>query len=287
MEKGIDAWYDDWEISGGDSLRRKIELGIKESGFFLAFLSENSLNSEWVQTELDAALVKTIEGRMQLVPVLLNVRLDSVSYILRSRRCINLYDYNRGLNQIIDTCHGHSNKPSLGEAPARVTHSSLDLSPNASTLAVLLSTIAEFGANRFEFFDTSEIQKSLEFSDQQMEDSLDELVEQGMLEFPAGSRSVTPQNRLFWIVDVYTQGWDVQDDAHSVAVAMVNIDEEGSRLLSMIEIAENLNWPARRLNPAASLLDANEKCKSFSTTGSHPFIYTYLQVVPATRRFIR
>jgi hypothetical protein len=55
---GVDVWYDEWEIPPGESLRKKIfEDGISSCDVFFVYLTPNSIDSVWVQRELDSALV--------------------------------------------------------------------------------------------------------------------------------------------------------------------------------------------------------------------------------------
>src|SRR3989338_1725495 len=82
-DKGIDVWYAEWEIKAGDSLRRKIDEGIDRASHFLVLLSGNSLKSGWVQTELDAGMVKRISGACRLVPILFGIKDDDVPATLR------------------------------------------------------------------------------------------------------------------------------------------------------------------------------------------------------------
>ena len=56
-QSGIDVWFDKWEILPGDSLIQKIfEEGLSDTNAFIVLLTENSIQSRWVQQELDAAL---------------------------------------------------------------------------------------------------------------------------------------------------------------------------------------------------------------------------------------
>jgi TIR domain len=41
----ISLWFDKWEIKVGDSIARKINEGIKQSGYLLLILSSNSIKS--------------------------------------------------------------------------------------------------------------------------------------------------------------------------------------------------------------------------------------------------
>lgn len=61
---GIDVWYDEWEIPVGDSIRKKIfEDGIPNCDAFFVYLSDYSVDSYWVQKELDSAIFKDSEER--------------------------------------------------------------------------------------------------------------------------------------------------------------------------------------------------------------------------------
>jgi hypothetical protein len=59
----IEAWYDDWEIPPGASLRAKIfEEGIPRCDLFLVYLTGHSAHSKWVAEELDAAFVRNFKS---------------------------------------------------------------------------------------------------------------------------------------------------------------------------------------------------------------------------------
>jgi hypothetical protein len=71
--KGIDAWLDKWEILPGDSLMDKIfEEGIKGAQAIIVVVSEYSVSKPWVKEELNAAIVKKINGISRLIPVVID-----------------------------------------------------------------------------------------------------------------------------------------------------------------------------------------------------------------------
>ena len=75
LERGIDAWIDQWEIVLGDSLVQRIfSIGIAGADAFIVILSSTSVNKSWVQAELDAAVVRNIEDNTRLIVI----RLDDV-----------------------------------------------------------------------------------------------------------------------------------------------------------------------------------------------------------------
>ena len=60
----IDVWVDEWEIPLGESIRRKIfEEGIPICDLFFVYITNNSINSYWVQKELDSAVIVESERK--------------------------------------------------------------------------------------------------------------------------------------------------------------------------------------------------------------------------------
>ena len=96
--KGIDIWFDSWEIKVGESLIDKIERGIEESNFMIIFLSSNSIKSNWVRTELKAGLVRDIEGKgIEVLPVILDD--CEIPILLQDRRYVKL---NNDVNSVVE-----------------------------------------------------------------------------------------------------------------------------------------------------------------------------------------
>lgn len=86
---GVDAWIDEWEISAGDSLVDKIyERGLKGCDVFVVLLSPASLTSRWVRDELDAAVVRRIEGQTRTISV--RVETCEIPEALRAYRWLEL-----------------------------------------------------------------------------------------------------------------------------------------------------------------------------------------------------
>lgn len=68
--RGIDTWYDEFELRVGDSLRRKIDQGIARSRFGLVVLSPAFFAKNWPQYELDGLIaVEMSGGAGRLLPV--------------------------------------------------------------------------------------------------------------------------------------------------------------------------------------------------------------------------
>lgn len=70
--QNISFWLDEAEIKYGDSLIQKIRCGIDGVDYVVAVLSPNSVNSPWVQKELDVAMTQEINSlRIKVIPVLI------------------------------------------------------------------------------------------------------------------------------------------------------------------------------------------------------------------------
>ena len=68
----VGVWYDKWEIRVGDSIIEKIEQGMNSHDFLAIVLSPNSVESEWVKREVNAALMRELEEKKVVVlPILI------------------------------------------------------------------------------------------------------------------------------------------------------------------------------------------------------------------------
>ena len=69
MAKGIEVWFDEWEIRAGDSLRRKMEEGLANCTHFVVLLTPNSLHKPWVETEIDAGFIRAVGGESRFIGI--------------------------------------------------------------------------------------------------------------------------------------------------------------------------------------------------------------------------
>lgn len=69
VSKGISVWYDEFELKVGDSLRRSIDSGLKNSKYGIVVLSENFFKKEWPQKELDGLFAKELNGERVILPL--------------------------------------------------------------------------------------------------------------------------------------------------------------------------------------------------------------------------
>jgi TIR domain len=70
---GFEVWLDEAKLKIGDSLLPELAAAIDSTDFFLAFISENSIRSNWVRKEVALAATKEIKGAsVKVLPLLLD-----------------------------------------------------------------------------------------------------------------------------------------------------------------------------------------------------------------------
>lgn len=69
----VNMWFDEWEISAGDSIVEQINKGLKDCTHFLILWSKNSAKSNWVRRELNSTLSRAIDSRsIKVIPIVLD-----------------------------------------------------------------------------------------------------------------------------------------------------------------------------------------------------------------------
>lgn len=76
--RGVSVWLDELELKVGDSLRRKIDQGIRSSRFGIVVLSPAFFDKGWTQYELDGLVTMSVAGRQSLLPIWHDVGRDDV-----------------------------------------------------------------------------------------------------------------------------------------------------------------------------------------------------------------
>jgi hypothetical protein len=69
---GFSVSYSEWSIKPGESIVERIHADLERIQTLLVLVSKRSVESEWVQHELDVAVMDTLAGhQVRVVPVLL------------------------------------------------------------------------------------------------------------------------------------------------------------------------------------------------------------------------
>lgn len=75
----VDVWYDEFSLRMGDSLRRCIDRGLRESQYGIVVLSRAFIAKKWTQYELDGLVEREVsEGHTVILPVWHGVSHDDV-----------------------------------------------------------------------------------------------------------------------------------------------------------------------------------------------------------------
>ena len=80
-DRGLEVWYDEFELSWGDSLSRSIDEGLANSSYGLVVLSEPFFQKEWPEYELRGLRVKDMASDKGILPLWHGVdRTDVANY---------------------------------------------------------------------------------------------------------------------------------------------------------------------------------------------------------------
>jgi hypothetical protein len=66
-DRHIEVWYDEFSLKVGDSLRRSIDQGLRQSRFAIVVLSPNFFKKQWSQWELDGLVARQNSGDAEVI----------------------------------------------------------------------------------------------------------------------------------------------------------------------------------------------------------------------------
>lgn len=101
-ESGVQVWFDLYELKAGDSLIKAIQNAISASDYLIVLLSPNSVDSVWVQKELNVALARELTTRdITLLPVV--IADCEIPASLASRKYLDLrLNFDQGVEQLVE-----------------------------------------------------------------------------------------------------------------------------------------------------------------------------------------
>ena len=290
-QEGIEVWFDKWEILAGDSLIQKIfQEGLAEADAFIVVLSKGSINSKWVQQELDAAMVKRIEGVTRVIPVLIDKvnipePLKPIKWIDLSE---NFDDTIRELQKAIFKVH---ERPPVGEPPDFVKNLEpvSGLSGLGTKLGRFLITTGKHEVGNEETFRPAEIAEQFSFSPEEMNDAIDELESLGLVEtsdfigtHPYSHGDVTPTYALFLHFNGKGLDYDPEEDIKAIASAIAS----GNETTGGHYLAEKAAISPLRVNRAVAYLKDYGIAKVYEEIGTAPYDFSFVMATGATRRFV-
>lgn len=78
MRLGLEVWFDEAELTLGDSLRQSIDRGLAHSRFGVVIISPSFLRKQWPQIELDGLVARESGGSKVVLPVWHNTTADEI-----------------------------------------------------------------------------------------------------------------------------------------------------------------------------------------------------------------
>lgn len=289
LSQGVDVWFDQWEITAGDSLRRKMDAGLGACTHFVVLLSPVALTKPWVNEEIDAGFVRRVEGTSKFIPLRLGLALSQLPPLLKGMLSPEIDAENRpALDQLVAQIFGVSDKPRLGPKPRYVQR--VDELGHFSTAAIAigkyLAEVSETGRPMDPQISGEALQAATGLTAEDVELGVLDLVQAGLIRQTATIRSdrVWPLGPLFVTFDPHVHGWRPADDARTLAATMVNggKDQYGPDVL-----ATELGWSKRRMNAALAAVEAGDLANCLKFSGQGGWAVGRLMVTPQTRRAAR
>lgn len=256
MARGINVWYDNWEIDFGDSLREKMEEGLGDCTHFVVLLTHKSISKPWVNQEIDAGLMRAVEGSAKFIGLRHELPLEEVSPFLKTRLTPEYRHGEAGLDELAAQILDISRKPPLGDTPRYVQPHVPGSDWSGSARAV-----AEYFVRNSDH--AAPMDPQVSYEDIQLETGLPmpdvrigvlDLVGGGLLEkqeLLGGEGHMWPKADLFVTFDADFMPWNPELDARDLAVHLLNLDADQA---DAAEVGEALDWAPRRFNAAAAYL---------------------------------
>jgi hypothetical protein len=288
LANGQDVWFDKWEIGPGDSIVSRIfEEGLRDAAAFAVILSKESVRSSWVREELSVAVVNRIERLTRLIPILKeDLELPTA---LRALHWVDMRaDFDAGVRAIINTIHGISDKPPLGELPG---HLKQILEP-VGGLSRVATTVGKYLLDSTSLDDpfaravlNTTLATELGLQPLELNDAVDELESQGLAEtnnelgtHPFSFRFVEPTYLLYHTF-AEALPYSPEADAKSVVAAIAALGEaEGADLQRVTGLS------AGRLNRAVDYIKDHGYAEIILALGTAPYSFRYAWATRATRQ---
>lgn len=101
QEVGFRIWYDEFELTVGDSLRQSIDKGLAKSRFGIVVLSQTFVGKDWTQYELNGLAAKEIGANKVILPIWHGIsRNEVLAYSPNLADKVGL-DSNMGIEQLV------------------------------------------------------------------------------------------------------------------------------------------------------------------------------------------
>ncbi len=269
QDNGIETWWAEWCIKAGDSLRQKIDDGLRNCTHFLVLLTPTSVTKPWVNQEMDAGLVKKLRNECRFLPVRHNLATSALPPLLWGMHAPEISG-DDDIVQLINDIHDITRKPPLGPAP-NVVASSVRTVTGYSTAA---NVVARYFVENTKYGRALDPLKNIgslaEETGLTVADTTDALFELSSF-FKNDSRNVMVKPSLFSEFDEHWMPWNPKKDALKLAADIMNDQDFPADSKTIID---RYGWEARRLNPAATYLFDRNMIQDYKVLGSREFQFS-------------
>jgi len=260
--KGIAVFIDTDDIHGDHSFAERIDAGLRSCTHFIAILSNVSAVKPWVVHELKCIRSKVVGGKLAFFALCLEGYTAAdfqQQFPTLSIVPIRLFN-EETLKLMVDEILGISRKPTLGELPAAAQQTNdSGFSAGAFALAKWLCKKSERAMVWDPQIEINEsVLSAIGMTTLELKDALCELETSALIYNSAGSRcwSIGTRPALFAAFDQFLMPWNPAQDAKTVAARLCATAPNGEVLGSQ-EVATELGWTPRRMNPAIQWLLQN------------------------------
>lgn len=115
--RGWSVWYDKFELTIGDSLRRRIDHGLTKSRFGVVVLSKNFFIKEFPNRELDGLAAREIDGKKVILPIWHGVSRQDIEHYSPTLADKLAVSTDRGIDAVVEEIERALIEP---ESPARI-----------------------------------------------------------------------------------------------------------------------------------------------------------------------
>jgi hypothetical protein len=288
VNRGINVWWDQWDLQPGDSLISKIfEFGLAKASHFLILLSPSSVRSSWVKEELSIATIRRIEEVVRVIPVLVDGA--EIPTPLRSLLWVDLRsDFNQGVDRIANSILEISSKPSVRpQTPLALIKPVGNLSKAATAIGLILITASSEVGVEQTAVRGNDLRERLSLAVEAVNDAVDELEQAGLVRV---IRTLGTSPYTFFQVEptyvLYREfrdslTYDPDSDVRQVAALVAAQDQvDGPAVATLTGLDVD------RINLAVSYLDDYGLAKILKFLGTSPFTFGAILATGQTRRFV-
>jgi hypothetical protein len=288
INRGINVWWDQWDLQPGDSLISKIfEFGLAKASHFLILLSPASVRSSWVKEELSIATIRRIEEVVRVIPVLVDG--TEIPTPLRSLLWVDLRtDFDRGVDRIVNSILEISSKPSIRpEPPIALIETVGNLSKAATAIgSIIINDSSDVGVAQTAFRG-NDLSGRLSLPAEAVNDAVEELEQAGLVRV-IRTLGTSPYN-FFQVEPTYvlyrefrdTLTYDPDSDVRQVAALVAAQNQVDGPT-----VAKMTGLDVDRINLAVSYLDDYGLAKVRKFLGTSPYAFGAILATGETRRFV-